>query len=720
MVLLYTSLLLPMHVWFINNTALSTGGAIYVEIPVPSYKKSCFFQLLDYTIHVDAIINFYNNKAVLAGSVLYGGHITACFLSYPWSFYSSYSVFEAITSIDYNDKLTSQISSDPIFICKCYSNNSSVLPQPCDPPALNFSVYPGQNIQTSFITAGQLYGISPGAVQIYTVDLTVMDVDLLDDSNYYCHTYEIPYAICKETRCYVATQRTLIDNLFVTYNVEVLVTLMDCPPGFVLNASSCQCADVLSHYGFQCNISDQTLRTPSKMWVGLSSENSLAVVDVCPMDYCSNTGTILSNGLDAQCNFNRTGVLCGQCHNELSATFGNSNCKECSNIYLLLLLPFGLMGVLLVFSLYMCKISVSSGTINGFLFYSNVVRIYDSTFLISHSHFYTKLLSMLNAWLSLDLGIDTCFYNGMDNYAKTWLQFIFPVYIFSLVGAIVLAGRYSSKISKLCSNHVVPVLATLILLSYSKILRTIIIIFSPATLHSLNSSLPDSIVWQYDGNVKYFGAKHTPLFIFGLAVTILFIIPYTALLLAAPCLQSKSHWRGLQWVNAMKPLIDSYQAPFKDRYRSFAGAFLAGRFILYLVFTVSSSPSTSLLAVIITVLIYLVVMLVLSVYKKLIVTLIEAFLLFNLILIALCELHGILTSTIIPLFVTSAIICFIFIVFLHAKELTVFKRCKRNSDSSHLVSKIGSDDEVAARGHDDLWPSGNHVLRESLLGSVLQ
>ena len=30
---------------------------------------------------------------------------------------------------------------------------------------------------------------------------------------------------------------------------------------------------------------------------------------------------------------------------------------------------------------------------------------------------------------NLDLGIQTCFYNGMDDYAKMWLQLAFPFYL---------------------------------------------------------------------------------------------------------------------------------------------------------------------------------------------------------------------------------------------------------------------------------------------------
>ena len=35
---------------------------------------------------------------------------------------------------------------------------------------------------------------------------------------------------------------------------------------------------------------------------------------------------------------------------------------------------------------------------------------------------YTDAFSIFIAWLNLDLGIETCFYNGLDA-SKKWLQF---------------------------------------------------------------------------------------------------------------------------------------------------------------------------------------------------------------------------------------------------------------------------------------------------------
>ena len=58
-------------------------------------------------------------------------------------------------------------------------------------------------------------------------------------------------------------------------------------------------------------------------------------------------------------------------------------------------------------------------------------------------HLSTDALSVFIEWLNLDFGIETYFYNGMDAYTKTWLQFVFPAYIWVLVGLMIFISHFS-------------------------------------------------------------------------------------------------------------------------------------------------------------------------------------------------------------------------------------------------------------------------------------
>ena len=64
-----------------------------------------------------------------------------------------------------------------------------------------------------------------------------------------------------------------------------------------------------------------------------------------------------------------------------------------------------------------------------------------------------------------------CFYKEMSEIAKTGLQFVFPLYLWLLMFIIIMAGKhYIHSRIYISTYSAVPVLATLILLSYSKLL----------------------------------------------------------------------------------------------------------------------------------------------------------------------------------------------------------------------------------------------------------
>ena len=129
------------------------------------------------------------------------------------------------------------------------------------------------------------------------------------------------------------------------------------------------------------------------------------------------------------------------------------------------------MGVALVFFLLVFKLTVAAGTLSGLVFYANIIGPNHTIFLQVES---TNPFSVFIAWLNLDFGIEACFYNGMDIYSEAWLQFVFPVYIWMLVGVVMFISHFSRRFMNLLGKNPVSVLATLILLSYTKILRTLI------------------------------------------------------------------------------------------------------------------------------------------------------------------------------------------------------------------------------------------------------
>ena len=357
------------------------------------------------------------------------------------------------------------------------------------------------------------------------------------------------------------------------------VTLLPCPTGFTLLKSDglCQCDPVLLAPITSikvCNINDQTiLRQPNSWITGTTVNNSHSynVSSSCPFDYCSPHSSYINlSNPDSQCQFNRTGVLCGQCQQSLSAVLGSSQCKMCSSIYLLLVIPIAVAGIALVMVLFILNLTVTDGDINAFLLYVNIVSINTSVFFPKEKFIKYVLISLAN----LDLGIETCFYDGMDDYAKMWLQLTFPAYLILIATTLIMASRYSIRIQRLTARRALPVLATLFLLSYTKVLRTISsVLFFYFEITSLPSEYT-TMIWAVDTSAPLFGIKFTFLFVVSLVLFLILlffniILVFTRILSYFKC------------VNQFKPILDAYQGPYKDKYYFWTGLQLVMRAVFF-------------------------------------------------------------------------------------------------------------------------------------------
>ena len=356
------------------------------------------------------------------------------------------------------------------------------------------------------------------------------------------------------------------------------ILLQACPKGFSLNSEGyCQCDTILSSYIpslTHCNIDDQTIPRPANSWITAHTVNNSHSYHVslhCPFDYCLPHSSHLNLSTpDSQCLFNRSGLLCGQCQQGLSAVFGSSQCKQCSNVYLLIIIPIGIAGVALVLLLFVLNLTVADGNINAVLFYVNIISINTPIFFSNNNSVTYVLISLLN----LDLGIETCFYNGMDDLAKKVLQLVFPVYLILIAIFIIITSHYSSRMQRLTARRGLQVLATIFLLSYTKTLLAVSnVLFFYSTITHLPST-DTTLVWSVDANVPLFGIGFTVLFTACLLVFLL-LIPFNMLLIFTRTL---SRFRT---VNYFKPILDAYQGPYKTKFYYWTGLQLLMRAIFF-------------------------------------------------------------------------------------------------------------------------------------------
>ena len=608
---------------FEDNLAENNGGGLYVEeyAAIVYVGDSCSVFVQNET---SASLHFSNNSAKTAGNDWYGGNLycTTNVGTFGWQVITNITDFSANYSFD--------LTSDPLHVCDCSTESN----QDCIDVVHTVQTihrYPGKLFNLSLLAVGQLLNISTltgvptaiyaGLLPLHNKSGIIANNMRVQRSERRCSnlTYRVSSSNPNETM--VLSVEDNIDkipeyflslwqqndsqwnehvkNLFshhLTVPAYLIIHLQPCPVGFELKENSeCDCSSYLTEYVGSCSIDRLSITRKSPIWLSFTNssqehfkdDNNIFVYLIhkhCPFDYClSGDFNFSLEYPDAQCNHNRSGILCGKCKPGYSLTLGTNECKECTNIYLLLLAPFGLAGILLIVFISLTDMTVTAGTVNGLLFFANIVRENQATFFPPQA---TKgFLSVFIAWLNLDFGISTCLYDGFDAYTFTWLQFSFPMYIWLLAFSIIIASRYFALMNKLCARNIVHVLATLFLLSYTKFQRTIAAALSFTVVDMSNGA--SYFAWLSDGNAPYLEGKHIPLFLVSALFMLVLFIPYTLSITFGPWLQAKSHYKVFCWVPKLKPLFDAYYGPLRSDHRYWTGVLLLSRLILSLISSVN-------------------------------------------------------------------------------------------------------------------------------------
>ena len=546
-------------------------------------SEECPFQL-DMTT---ANITFCNNSGYYRE--LYGDY-----LKYNCTWIQSLSTKVKLPKHMYSKQISNcEITNEEYFkwsttIFLCNSTSDLTFDEVRSEQAANMShlkfehnkLYPGQTVSVKLIH--RKHNIS-----VYTDsdDTTFTNIAPACQLNTLTHKVDLIYDTCTELRytikstnismCLLNLRTATKRNTLYVFKIQVSA----CPIGFSLDSDvgKCRCNAKLqvTLKGIICSISQLTFTLPINAWMSKTTEgDEIMYTRFCFSEYCTYLPQRIITLDDAnnQCLSGRTGIACGQCAQGLSTVFGTSRCKKCSNFGLFSIPLFAVAGMLLVILLFMLNITALNGNIYGFIFFVNTVRISTLQLFATKNEIAYVLILLSN----LDLGIEVCFYDGMTAYVATWLQFVFPLYVLSIVAALVIASRYISTVEKITRKRVIPVITTLYLLSYNKIMMiTLRVLFSSIKIHFLSSG-KTKLYWLLDTGVSL--GDFIVLYLFCGAVLLILIIPTNVVLLF-----TKRCYRFRFVVVYLKPFIDVYQAPFKDNCRYFLGLEFLLRAIAYMV-----------------------------------------------------------------------------------------------------------------------------------------
>jgi predicted outer membrane repeat protein len=628
-------------------------------LPAPinplSIRSQCFFS-------TGRNVNITNigNKASDIGNVLFGGNLRRC---------NRKHAAEIFITLFHTDDSIQNITSNPYQIVFCRNDR---------PLSLNSGSSRTITIST---VPGKLFSVSvAGLNQLLTPISTIIRAEISAESNLTARlgsfqSKQQTKNSCTRLNYHVFSQAPNFDlilyaegpcNKLGTAANAIAIKLEPCPDGFELVGDECTCEADLLKYTTMCDVNDELIQNSGNFWAGGLYDDNGSYVGImtfpnCPFDYCvKETVNFTLQNPDKQCAHNRSGSICGQCMVNYSLTFGDVQCSDCSKtnpgVTLGYVLLFALVGIILVILLILLKMTVASGTLNGLIFYANIVDANRDIFIPQGGW-----LRVFISWLNLDFGFSTCFYSGMDMYGYTWLQFLFPFYIWMLIVILIVISRRSAWVTKRVGSNPVAVLATLILLSYAKLLRTVITVLYFATLQLSHGQT--STVWLYDGNVPYLRGKHLALFMFALLFFILLFLPYNFLLVVGPWLQNISGERENEsklkalvrkilvgWCEdyRIKSYVDTHTVVNNPKHQYWTGMFLMLRCILFIVFVTSAfrNSSATLMAVTTSLLVILFLTRVFTgrVYKNWYVDILEGMFLLNLGILSVATSHNMVSG----------------------------------------------------------------------------
>ena len=590
---------------FSANLAYVQGGALFIDYQGPGsvqelvyYDCFLFFDKLavgcllyeqcpNHLEGLNITLNFSSNDAPL-GTAVFGSALETC----QWLEYliqnrselqnlNPYGVLVNIGVAQFHPALnssTNTISTPPNTL---EANNTIV------------SLMPGEIVLVNVTAFDRLNQTVPNPITSTVVDSLINGpyISRLGSSGYWFLDRQtdnsFPLTIlARHEPNYSVNVSVGIYSLQSTAQLVLPVSVQPCYPGFVFPNSSdgihhqCECDKELlnSTLEIHCNPATANIAVPNQIWVGNVSEGELAVANCFPT-YC-HTGVknVVRGDFDSQCVNSRTGILCGQCRKGYSVTLGYGDCLQCSNTSLVLLISFILMGLGLMFKLGRFDVTVKHGLLNSVLFYSNIVSIY-RPFLIIQKDYYP--LFVITSLLSLNLGFEACFFDGMTALHAAYLYFVFPAYLWLLMGMIALLVKYN-RWPKLWlfvrKNNAISTFATLMLMTYVTTLQNCANALSFVVVDKIG------IRWAIDPSVEYFSGDRIPLIIISLVVIFIYIIPAPILLLF-PALTMRL-WIGRK----LLPIYDVLWAPFREKFHFWVGLRLVLRILPFVFGYFITSP----------------------------------------------------------------------------------------------------------------------------------
>ena len=361
-------------------------------------------------------------------------------------------------------------------------------------------------------------------------------------------------------------------------SVNLIVELSQCHPGFHYSSVSQTCEYYNTKNIISCSGSSSTIKRG--YWFG--SVNGKSTVASCPNDYCNFTCCEITNGIYHlspvrvnQCRAHRSGTACGNCERGYTLSLDSPQCVEINNctvgqtvLVSVLSILYWIAVIVIVFVMMHFKVAI--GSLYAIMYYYSVVDILirQASFISNGLYTTINVMSSLAKLTPQFLG-QLCLVKNMSGIDQQFIHYVHPIVVSLILVMISVLARRSRRISSFISRGIIHFVCFLLLLSYTSVTTTSLLLMRSLTFEGINE------VYTYlSPDVEYFHGRHLAYVITAIIFTITVVIGLPLLLFLEPFLNSKINFVKI------KPLLDQFQSVYKDNYRCFAAYYIICRIVI--------------------------------------------------------------------------------------------------------------------------------------------
>ncbi|XP_065893255.1 uncharacterized protein [Dysidea avara] len=384
-----------------------------------------------------------------------------------------------------------------------------------------------------------------------------------------------------------------------TIFVQLVVELSPCHPGFHYDNKTPRCICYSDTDIISCI--DSTSFIKEGYWFG--EVNGKTTVTICPNNYCNFTCCKTTNEFYQlspvrinQCLSHRSGTACGSCEEGYTLSFDSVECvsvKKCTTGHTALVVTLSMIYwiVIVILVFVMTYYLAGIGYLYAITYYYSVVDILLGEHLYNSQGLFTmvSIISSIAKVTPQFLG-QLCFVQNQSGIDQQFIHYVHPVAVTIITALFCLSARLSNKLSAFVSRGIIHVICFLLLLSYTSVATTSLLLLRSLTFHNV-----DKVYTYLSPDTEYFHGRHLPYVIIAILCTLVIVIGLPLLLLLEPFLNSKVN------LTRIKPLLDQFQGCYKDKYRSFAAYYMICRLVIIVIIIANSSNDDTTQYLLITV-----------------------------------------------------------------------------------------------------------------------